>query len=99
MAYRTPEWPKLVQVKGTIKLRCSKPNGVKCLQDAFANARKAEMAKDADVKFYIVDAPKHSVEVAAENWKQAEEVLQKVSQSVVMNITRTGGQGSFKREK
>jgi translation initiation factor 2 subunit 1 len=90
---------KLVKVKGVIELRCMKPNGVKCLQDAFTSAKKTEKAKDADVKFYVIAAPKYSVEVAAENWKRAEEVLQKVSQNVVTNITKQGGQGSFKREK
>jgi len=90
---------KLVKVKGTIELRCIKPNGVKCIQDAFFDAKKAEKAKDAEVKFYVIAAPKYSVEVSAENWKRAEEVLQKVSQSVVANITKAGGQGSFKREK
>jgi translation initiation factor 2 subunit 1 len=90
---------KLVKVKGVIELRCMKPNGVKCIQDAFANAKKAEKTKDAEVKFFIIAAPRYSVEVAAENYKRAEEVLQKVSQSVVTNITKAGGQGSFRREK
>ncbi len=90
---------KLVKVKGIIELRCMKPNGVKCIQDAFANAKKAEKTKDAEVKFFIIAAPRYSVEVAAENYKCAEEVLQKVSQSVVTNITKAGGEGSFRREK
>jgi translation initiation factor 2 subunit 1 len=90
---------KLVKVKGVIELRCMKPNGVKCIQDAFTNAKKAEKTKDADVKFFITASPKYSVEVSAENYKCAEEVLQKVSQSVVTNITKAGGQGSFRREK
>jgi translation initiation factor 2 subunit 1 len=90
---------KLVKVKGVIELRCMKPNGVKCIQDAFLNAKKAEKTKDAEVKFFIIAAPKYSVEVAAENYKRAEEVLQKVSQSVVTNIIKAGGQGSFRREK
>lgn len=90
---------KLVKVKGVIELRCMKPNGVKCLQDAFANAKKSEKTKDAEVTFYVLAAPKYSVEVAAENYKRAEDVLQKVSQSVVTTITKAGGQGSFRREK
>jgi translation initiation factor 2 subunit 1 len=90
---------KLVKVKGTIELRCVKPNGVKCIQDAFTAAKKAEKTKDAEVKFYVIAAPKYSVEVSAENWKRAEEVMQKISQSVVTNIAKAGGQGSFKREK
>jgi translation initiation factor 2 subunit 1 len=90
---------KLVKVKGTIEVRCTKPNGVKCIQDAFNGAKKTEKGKDSDIKFYVIAAPKYSVEVAADNWKRAEEVLDKVGEAVVTNITKQGGNGSFKREK
>jgi len=76
-----------------------KPNGVRIIQEAFLNAKKAEKAKDADVRFYVVAAPKYSVEVLAENYKRAEEVLQKVAQSVVSNVVEAGGEGTFRREK
>ncbi len=75
------------------------PNGVKVIQDSFSKAKKAEKPKDADVRFYVIAAPKYSVEVSAENYKRAEEILQKVSQSVVTNIVTAGGQGTFRREK
>jgi translation initiation factor 2 subunit 1 len=88
---------KLVKVKGTLEIRSMKPNGVKCIQDAFINAKKAEKTRDAEVKFYVIATPRYSVEVSAENYKRAEEVLQKVSQNVVTIITKAGGQGSFRR--
>jgi translation initiation factor 2 subunit 1 len=90
---------KLVKVRGTIEVRCMKPNGIKCIQDAFANAKKSEKAKDAKIEFYVIAAPKYSVEVSADNWKRAEDLLQKVSQTVVTNVTKAGGTGSFRREK
>jgi len=90
---------KLVKVKGLLEVRCMKPNGVRMIQDAFLNAAEAEKVKNAEVRFYVVAAPKYSVEVAAENYKRAEEVLQKVSQRVVDNVVAAGGQGSFRREK
>jgi len=90
---------KLVKVKGTLEIRAMKPNGVKCIQDAFINAKKAEKTRDAEVKFCVIATPRYSVEVSAENYKRAEEVLQKVSQNVVTIITKAGGQGSFRREK
>jgi len=89
----------LVKVRGTIEVRCMKPNGVKCIQEAFASARKSEKPRDAKIEFYVVAAPKYSVEVDADNWKRAEEVLQKVSQAVVTNVIKAGGSGSFRREK
>jgi translation initiation factor 2 alpha subunit (eIF-2alpha) len=39
------------------------------------------------------------VQVSADNWKRAEEILEKVSENVVTNITNAGGQGEFRREK
>jgi translation initiation factor 2 subunit 1 len=90
---------KLVKVKGTLEIRCMKPNGVKCIQDALTNAKKAEKTKDTEIKFYVIAAPRYSLEVSAENYKRAEEVLQKVSENVVTIITKAGGQGSFRREK
>ncbi len=90
---------KLVKVRGTIEVRCMKPNGVKCIQDAFTAAKKSEKPRDAKIDFYVIAAPHYSVDVAADNWKRAEEVLQKVSAAVVDNVTKAGGSGSFKREK
>ena len=90
---------KMVKVKGMLEIRCMTPNGVKLIKDSFLKAKKAEKTKDTEVRFYVIAAPKYSVEVLAETYKRAEEVLQKVSQSVVSNIVKVGGQGTFRREK
>jgi translation initiation factor 2 subunit 1 len=90
---------KMVKVRGTIEVRCMKPNGVKCIQDAFAAAKKSEKTRDSKIEFAVIAAPKYSVEIAAENWKRAEELLQNVSQAVVTNVAKAGGHGSFRREK
>ena len=90
---------KMVKVRGVLEIRCVKPNGVKCIQDAFTSAKKAQIAKDVKIEFYVIAAPKYSLEVSADNWKRAEELLEKVSEGVITNVTKTGGTGSFKREK
>jgi translation initiation factor 2 subunit 1 len=90
---------KMVKVRGVLEIRCMKPNGVKCVQEAFTSAKKSEKTRDAKIEFAVIAAPKYSVEVAADNWKRAEELLQRVSQTVVTNVTKEGGQGSFRREK
>lgn len=89
---------KLVKVKGTLEVRCLKPNGVKIIKDAFLNAKQAEK-KNGDIRFYVIAAPKYGVEVLAENYKRAEEILQNVSETVISNIDKAGGQGTFRREK
>jgi len=90
---------KLVKVRGVLEVRCMKPNGVECIQEAFLSAKKTQKAKDAKIEFSVISAPKYGVEVAADNWKRAEEVLNQVSEAVVTNITKAGGHGTFKREK
>jgi translation initiation factor 2 subunit 1 len=90
---------KMVKVRGTLEIRCMKPNGVKCIQNALIDTKKAQETKDAKIEFCVIAAPRYSVEISAENWKRAEELLEKVSQNVITKITKAGGHGSFKREK
>jgi len=89
----------MVKVKGIVELRCIKPNGVKIIQDAFLNAKKAEKSRDIKLRFYVVAAPKYCIEVLAENYKYAEDILQRVAQNVVSSIVKAGGHGVFRREK
>ncbi len=90
---------KMVKVKGTLEIRSMTPNGVNVIQESFLKAKKGEKPKDADVRFYVIAAPKYSVEVSAENYKRAEDILHNISQGVVSNIVKAGGRGTFRREK
>jgi translation initiation factor 2 subunit 1 len=87
---------KLVKVRGVVEVRCMKPNGVKCIQEAFTSAKKGHKAKDGKVEFHVIAAPRYSIEVSAENWKQADELLEKTGEAIVANITKAGGHGVFK---
>ena len=49
---------KTVKVRGVIEVRCMKPNGVKCIQEAFSEAKKAQKAKDAKIEFCSNRCPK-----------------------------------------
>jgi translation initiation factor 2 subunit 1 len=89
----------MVRVRGIVELRCNKPNGVKILKDAFLEAKKTEKTRGTKVHFYVIAAPRYSIEVLAENYKRAEETLQKTGDTVISNVTKAGGQGIFKREK
>ncbi|MDR0373917.1 MAG: translation initiation factor IF-2 subunit alpha [Nitrososphaerota archaeon] len=90
---------KTVEAWGILEVRCSRPNGVRCIQEAFSNAKKTHKTKDTKFDFSVIAAPKYRIEVSAENWKRAEEVLNKVSEAVIANISDAGGSGAFKREK
>jgi translation initiation factor 2 subunit 1 len=89
----------MVKVKGIVEVSCMKPNGVKIIKEAFLNAKKAEKSKNAKLRFYVVAAPKYRVEVLADNYKNGEDVLQKVAENIVSDVTKAGGHGVFRREK
>jgi translation initiation factor 2 subunit 1 len=90
---------KMVKVRGVVEVRCMQRNGIKCIQEAFIKAKKSHNVKDAKIEFTVIAAPKYRVEVSADNWKRAEDVIDKVSESIISNITNSGGQGKFEREK
>jgi translation initiation factor 2 subunit 1 len=89
----------MVKVKGTVEVRCMKPNGVRIIKEAFLNAKKTEKTGNTKLRFYVVAAPRYSIEVLAEDYKLAEETFQKVAQGIVSHVVKGGGQGSFRREK
>jgi translation initiation factor 2 subunit 1 len=89
---------KLVKVRGVLEVKVAKPNGVKVIKDAFHKAR-GERIKDAKITFYVIAAPKYAIEVQAENYKRAEDVMQKTADNVITTIHKAGGEGVFRREK
>ena len=89
---------KMVKIRSVLEIHVVKPNGVKVIKDAFSKA-KVEKIKDAKTAFYVIAAPKYNIEVQAENYRRAEEVMQKTTDNILLNITKAGGQGVFRREK
>ncbi len=89
----------LVKIKGTIELQCMKPNGVEYIRDALLDAQKIEKPEGTTIHVYVVAAPKYAVEVQAKDYKEAESLLQKSSETALKTITKAGGTGSFERTK
>jgi len=89
----------MVKVKGTMQLQCMKPNGVAHIRDALLSAQKIEKPEAVKIHLYVVAAPKYAIEVLAEDYKEAERILQKASETAIKTITKTGGSGVFQRTK
>jgi len=89
----------LVKIKGTLELRCMKPNGVVHIREALMNAQKVEKPEGTKIHVYVVAAPKYAIEVQAKDYKEAESILQKVSEKAIKTITKAGGTGAFQRVK
>jgi translation initiation factor 2 subunit 1 len=89
---------KLVKVRGTLEIKAPTENGVKVIKEAFHKA-KPEKVKDAKITFYVVAAPKYQIEVQAENYKRAEDVMQKTAANITSYVHKAGGEGNFRRDK
>jgi len=89
----------LVNVKGILELQNPKPNGVLIIKDTLKYAKEVGESEDADVTVYLVSPPKYRIIIAAENYKSAENIMEKVTKSALKFISKNGGKGSFRREK
>ncbi len=89
----------LVKIKGTLELQCMKPDGVVRIREALLSAQKVEKSSGTNVRVYVVAPPKYRIEVSAEDYKKAERVLEKATETAIKNITKAGGTGTFHRGK
>jgi len=89
----------LVRIKGILELQCTKPNGVALIKEILLNAQKIEESQGTKVRIYTVAPPRYRIVVSAEDYRKAESVLKKATETALKNIARIGGQGAFKREK
>jgi translation initiation factor 2 subunit 1 len=89
----------LVNVKGILELQNPKPKGVLIIKDTLTHAKEVGEAENADVDVYLVSPPKYRIVVSAEDYKSAENIMEKATKSALKFISKNGGTGSFKREK
>jgi len=89
----------LVKVKGTIELQCTKPKGAIHIRDALMSAQQIEKPKEVKIQIYVVATPKYAIEVLAEDYKEAERIIQQAAETAIKTITKTGGKGAFQRTK
>ncbi len=76
-----------------------KPDGVSSIREALLSAQKVEKSSGTKVRVYVVAPPKYRIEVLAEDYKKAERVLEKATETAIKNITKAGGTGTFRRGK
>ena len=88
-----------VRITGLLELECTKPEGAVFIRDALLSAQKIRKSKETEVRVYTVSPPSYRIEVLAENYKKAEDLLQNAADTVLENITKAGGEGTYKREK
>ncbi len=89
----------LVNVKGILELQNPKPKGVLIIKDTLQGAKEVGESEGADVTVYLVSPPKYRIVVSADDYKSAENALEKATKSALQAIEKSGGTGSFKKEK
>jgi len=89
----------IVKIRGTLEMQCTKPNGAILIREALLSVQKIEKPQGVGVDVWVVAAPRYRIEVSAEDYKEAEKVLQRATETALENITKAGGRGAFEREK
>lgn len=91
--------PPTVEVKGVLGISSTRSDGVSAIRAALEEARRTTIPDTAKIHVYTIAAPKYRLKVEAEDYKQAEAILKKSSEAAIKTIEKTGGKGSFKRDK
>jgi len=87
----------MVEVKGTLNLVSTRPDGVLQIKEALLNAQKIEKPRDVEINIQVTAAPRYRIGVLAHNYKEAEALLKQATDAAIGYIKESGGQGTFTR--
>ena len=88
--------PPAVQIEANLEMTSSAPNGVELIRTALMAGLDA--ADGADAKITSVGSPRYRIVVCAADYKEAEDVLKRVSNAAINSLTANGGVAVLKRE-
>ncbi|TLZ51255.1 MAG: translation initiation factor IF-2 subunit alpha [Methanobacteriota archaeon] len=88
--------PPWVDIDGYLEVTCPKPDGAKHIRDALVKVQKNEKVS---VKVQYIGAPRYRLLVRANDYKTAEEEIQKAAQRVIKAVESHGGEGKFIRKE
>ena len=60
-------------------------------------AKSIKAPRGSGIKIYVISPPKYGVEVTAQDYKTANQIMQRVAETAVQEIKRLGGDGRFER--
>jgi len=88
--------PPYVDIDGFVEVTCPRPDGAKHIRDALVKVQKSDKV---NVKVQYIGAPRYRLLVRANDYKSAEEEMQKAAQKVIKYIEAHGGEGKFIRKE
>ncbi|MBO5669354.1 MAG: translation initiation factor IF-2 subunit alpha, partial [Candidatus Methanomethylophilaceae archaeon] len=88
--------PPFVQIDGILELTSRAADGVERIRAALMKG--LEVAEDSNIEITSVGSPRYRIVITADEYKDAEEIMKKVSAAAIDSIVAAGGEGSLKRE-
>ncbi|AIZ56949.1 translation initiation factor 2 subunit alpha [Candidatus Methanoplasma termitum] len=88
--------PPFVEIDSVLEMTSSAPNGIDHIKKALNAGLKT--ADDANVTITSIGSPRYRVVVTASEYKDAEEIMKKVTAKVMNDFTAAGGVVTLKRE-
>ncbi len=85
--------PEMVEIKGEFSLVSYAPNGMEIVKKALQKGEEM----DGDFIIRYKGAGKYTLEITAEDYKEAEDVLSKVTKPVIDYVVENEGEASFTR--
>lgn len=80
-----------VEVRGTLSLVSYAPDGVELVKESLKRAD--DISKKAEIKY--MGAGKYSVYVKSPDYKEAEKIINKIAETAIDFIKKSGGEGGF----
>ena len=88
---------KGVTIQGELEITSMAPRGIEDIKETLNEARKVAAEHEAEVNLYSLASPKYRIEVTAEDYKKAENALDKVIQFATEAWENHDGNISFSR--
>ncbi|HLB70794.1 MAG: translation initiation factor IF-2 subunit alpha [Candidatus Methanoperedens sp.] len=85
-----------VEIAGYVDLTCSLPDGIEYIKKSLQAADEVD-GDDIKVEITYTGAPRYRIHVIAPDYKKAENILKKSSQTAIKIIEKAGGTGEFHR--
>ena len=83
--------PPYVKISGFVELTTSHPHGIEHIKKILSQAG------GENITITYVGAPRYRIQVKADNYKDAEDILSKTAEKIINEIKKLGGEGEFHR--
>jgi translation initiation factor 2 subunit 1 len=84
---------KEVEIKGTIELKCVKPDGIEMIKKTLIDAKKKH-----EISIKYISAPRYSLSFKTKDAKLGERKLKEAAEEIIKNGKNVGCEGNFKVE-